>query len=351
MSRPLRDRGVLVLAAAAIAGACSGAAKRPPDAIVFSHHVHAEQGIACGDCHADVSRDAEAPVRARMRMGECGACHDVRDRAKCGACHTNPEAPATYGDFPETHLVFSHQRHAERSSDCAACHAGAASAPALSPGRRLLPAHPECNACHQGDVDAGRCQLCHDRLDLDPRRPQSIYSHEEGFFARHGLKAAGAQDQCAMCHDQSFCAECHARTMTVTPALRHPDRPDRNRVHEGDWISKHVLEARRGDTGCLKCHGTSFCAACHERSGVGGATGARNPHPGSWMSPGAADSHGRAARRRIEECAACHDQGPASNCVACHRSGGVNPHPPGSVAAVARGERASHRMCRICHAD
>jgi c(7)-type cytochrome triheme protein len=355
MRRAPFDLRLRLLAAAAIVGACSAATIHtpPPDAILFSHHVHLEQGLSCDDCHAQVMRDAADPaVKERMKMSACGDCHDVQDKAKCGTCHTTPQ-PEAYGELPETHLLFSHERHAERTTDCAACHAGATTAPNFSPKDRLLPAHPECNACHQKDMDAGRCRLCHDRLDFDPRKPKAVYSHEEGFFERHGLKAAaGEQDQCAECHDQSFCADCHARTTTVTPALRFPERVDRNRIHEGDWISRHVIEARTGDTACLKCHGTSFCDACHERSGVGGATGQRNPHPSSWMAPGAsADNHGRAARRHIEECAACHDQGPASNCVQCHRSGGVNPHPPGGQSAVPRSERAHHKMCKICHSS
>ena len=354
MRRLFGDRGLRLLAAAAIVGACSAATvKGPRDTITFSHHVHAEQGLACADCHAAVKRDAEDPeAKARMKMSACGDCHDVQDAAKCGTCHTNAAAPETYEALPETHVLFSHERHAPRTEDCAACHAKAADAPSFTDKDRLLPAHPECDACHQKDMDAGRCQLCHDRLDLNPRTPKTVYSHAPGFFERHGRKAAaGEQDQCAVCHDQSFCADCHARTMTVTPALRFPERVDRSTVHGGDYISKHVLEARTGDTGCLKCHGTSFCEACHEREGVGGAIGQRNPHPPGWMTPGSAENHGREARRHIEECAACHDQGPASNCVQCHKSGGVNPHPPGGQSPVPRSERAHHKMCKICHTD
>ena len=351
MRRHLGNKRLRLLAAAAIVGACSAATKQAPDTILFSHDVHPEQGIACGDCHGELSEDAERDVDPLMKMAACGDCHDVASKDGCGTCHTNAAAPATYNRPPATHLVFSHERHEERAADCARCHAKAAAAPLISARNRLLPGHPECNACHQGDMDSGRCQLCHDRLDLYRRKPETLYSHEPGFFDRHGLKAAGGQDVCATCHDPSFCADCHAKTMTVVPSFRWPDRPDRSFMHEGEWISRHVIEARSGDTSCMKCHGTSFCAACHERTGAGAAVGRTSPHPSTWMEPGAADSHSRAARRRIAECASCHDQGPASICVRCHKSGGVNPHPPGWKPPVSRNERASHKMCGICHVD
>jgi hypothetical protein len=347
----LCDKRLRLLAAAAIVGACSAATRHAPDTIVFSHNVHTEQGVACGDCHKGLGEDAEREVDPIMKMAACGDCHDVDSATGCGTCHTNASAPGTYARTPATHLLFSHERHEARAPDCARCHAKAANAPAISAKNRLLPGHPQCDTCHQRDMDSGRCQLCHDRLDLYARKPETLYSHEPGFFERHGLKAAGGQDVCATCHDASYCSDCHAKTMTANPSIRFPERAVRNFVHDGDYISRHVIEARSGDTSCMKCHGTSFCAACHERTGVGGATGRVSPHPATWMQAGAADSHSRAARRRIAECASCHDQGPASICVRCHSTGGVNPHPPGWKAPVPRADRAKHKMCGICHTD
>jgi len=344
-----RTVAIVLLVLAALIAACS-AVTTSRDVIVFSHHLHTEQGLTCADCHGAVERDAEERVDAIPSKSGCADCHDVDSEDGCGTCHRNPDDPGPW-DRPEpgaSHLLFSHQLHRERSSDCAACHGDAAHAPDLAAGE-LAPGHDECGACHGQDLDTGRCVLCHDRLDLYPRRPETIYSHEKGFFDRHGAAAAGNQADCAVCHDQSFCGDCHARTTTVRPSLRFPERIDRRFVHRGDWQSRHALEARVGDTSCLKCHGTSFCSSCHERSGVGGALGRKSPHPPEWMLPGTARSHSRAARRRIAECASCHDQGPASNCVQCHASGGVNPHPPGWKSPVPASERSTHRMCRICH--
>jgi hypothetical protein len=346
MSRGVAQ-GMLLLAA--VIAACS-AVTNGRNGIVFSHHLHTEQGIGCIDCHGAVERDAEQRVQAVPGKPGCADCHDVESEADCGSCHRDTDDPGSW-DRPEPgsrHLLFSHQLHGERSSDCADCHGDAAHAPELAAGE-LAPGHDECGACHRADLEAGRCRLCHDRLDLYQRRPETFYSHEENFFDRHGARAKGNQTDCAVCHDQSFCADCHARTMTVRPSLRFPERVDRRFVHRGDWQTRHAFEARAYDTSCLKCHGTSFCSSCHERTGVGGAIGRKNPHPPEWMLPGTAKSHSRAARRRIAECASCHDQGPASNCVMCHASGGVNPHPPGWRPPVPASEKTTHRMCRICH--
>jgi hypothetical protein len=369
MKRFPLDGNLLVVLGAAVGVACSTVAPGPRDAIVFSHHVHTEQGVACNDCHGALARDAEGKVDAIPRKPDCASCHDVQAKADCKTCHANPAAPAPWSRPPQAHLVFSHEAHLARVTGCDACHRDAAHAPALAPGRRLLPSMSDCARCHQDDLDSGRCPKCHERLDLYPQKPETLYQHKEGFFAHHGARAMGSESVCATCHDQSFCADCHAKNATVTLAIRYPERIDREFIHRGDWISRHSMEARLGETSCLKCHGTRFCTSCHERQGVGGQLGSRMPasHGKGWMAAGGAESHGRAARRDIMACASCHDQGPRSNCVKCHSAnGGVNPHPPGFACTNCHEPRlegspggfhevfngkppSKHKMCRICH--
>ncbi len=338
---------ILGFAGAMIVTACTVITAR--DTVVFSHHLHTEQEISCADCHASVSADAERAV-SPMAMENCGDCHDIEDAENCGSCHTNPEKPSTYEERAETHLHFSHQAHGDAAADCASCHRNAAHASSLATGVQMRPGHPECNTCHQKELDVGRCDMCHDRLDVYQRKPQDSFSHEHDFFTKHGLKAVGNEVACATCHDQSFCGDCHNRNQTQRPSVRYPQKVDRNFIHAGDWISRHTAEARIGRSNCLKCHGVSYCNACHERSGRGAHLGLSSPHPGGavWMASGP-QSHGAQARRSILSCASCHDQGASSNCVTCHRSGRVNPHPPGWKAPVPLREREDHPMCGICH--
>ncbi len=336
---------------AVIVTACSVATKKTPDSIIFSHHLHSEQGLGCDDCHAPLLAPASTTAHPIPAKQLCADCHEIDEERSCGTCHRNTKEPSTWTGRGPSHLIFSHKDHVDNGSECQDCHEGAAHWPDRQGKAQKGPEHPDCASCHQKELDAGKCKMCHERLDLNSEKPEQIFSHKPGFFKRHGLKAEGSEDMCAQCHDQSFCADCHAKTMTIKPSYRYPEQVDREFMHRGDWISKHPQKARMGDTGCLKCHGSSFCSSCHERSGIGGHLGRVSTHPADWASATGATSHGRAARRRISECASCHDQGPASVCVHCHRSGGIKPHPPGWDPPVPVTERASHEMCRICHSN
>jgi hypothetical protein len=95
----------------------------------------------------------------------------------------------------------------------------------------------------------------------------------------------------------------------------------------------------------VKCHRTSFCQDCHSRKGF--ALDFRNQHdihPSDFLS-----SHGRAARRDILTCAACHEKGAATSCIDCHSAvklPGVNPHPAGFKSKLSKSTDA---VCILCH--
>ncbi len=345
-----RGPGTALAALAALA-ACSVFAPKVRDSILFSHRQHVkDEQLQCEECHADIVNDTERKVQAIPGKQACADCHEVEDEESCGECHRRADSPSSWDRPGPAHLWFSHERHQQRKIVCGTCHRRISGNNDISPERRDLPGHDECETCHGDDLRTGRCALCHRQLHIYTRKPETLYSHRPGFFERHGRQAAaGGEQLCSTCHDQTFCADCHARTRTLAPAIRFPDRVDRSFVHRGDFRSRHALESRTGDTRCLKCHGRSFCAACHEKQGLGGRLGTRSPHPMPFVG------HSRAARRRIAECAACHDQGAASSCArpGCHGNAGgrrgINPHPPGWKPPVSAGERSSHRMCGICH--
>ncbi|MBN2524904.1 MAG: cytochrome c3 family protein [Deltaproteobacteria bacterium] len=346
-----------VLPGAVFVAACASTVSI--DEISFSHNLHSEQGLDCSDCHANVDEDAEKKLTP-MSMAQCGDCHDVEDKAQCKTCHTNAEASKGWPATTSSPLLFSHQTHRKRQpdamKDCAACHGAAATATTNASRKALMPQHAECNACHKKDLTMGRCELCHDRLDLYDMAQNDFYSHEPGFMGSHGKEAISAEARCALCHEQSYCADCHNKNATVRPSLRFPDKTDRAFMHSGDWMSRHALVSRTDPASCQKCHGVSYCTSCHNRMGVGaGVDQGGGNYPDShkdrirWLGPGP-QSHGSKARRDILSCASCHDKGAASNCVSCHQeSMGINPHPPGWQSPVPASERHSHPMCRICH--
>ncbi|MBN2344067.1 MAG: cytochrome c3 family protein [Deltaproteobacteria bacterium] len=327
------------------------------DEIIFSHNLHSEQGAECADCHSGVSEDAETKVTP-MSMDQCADCHDVEDESGCKTCHKNADDPASWQKPTPAPLLFSHQAHeardAESMQDCASCHSGAATATTSAKRTDMMPKHAECKTCHEKEINLGQCDMCHERLDLYDMAENDFYSHPPGFFERHGMKAAASESNCALCHDNSFCSDCHNKADTVRPSLKFPDKVNKSFMHSGDWMSKHALRSKTDPASCQKCHGVSYCSSCHNRNGIGAGVdqnGTNNPHPerSVWISPGPR-SHGAAARKDILSCASCHDQGAASNCVNCHHeSMGINPHPPGWKAPVSNSERSSHSNCGICH--
>lgn len=341
----------LVLGVVWIASGCATVAKDAQNPIIFAHHLHTEQGLGCGDCHTPGGESRLARMAVPQKP-ECAGCHDVESEETCATCHADPGDPRSF-ELREKRIVFSHTEHEEYGAACEDCHDGAAHWPVGHEGAGL--GHDDCRECHGDDFEKNRCAMCHERLAAENRAPVDVYDHGPGFMDRHGLEAKGGQDVCLSCHEQSDCADCHSRTRGVRPSVRNPEEIGRTFMHQGDWMSRHAIESRVGDSSCLKCHDNAYCSSCHERSGVGAGRSGASPHPSEWVAAGNALSHGRAARRRITECAACHDQGPASNCLECHSPLGGhqarNPHPPGWDPPVPRSQASSHEMCSICHVN
>ncbi len=180
--------------------------------------------------------------------------------------------------------------------------------------------------------------------------PQTFLKHDSGFARRHGVLARQKQKICQNCHAQQQCDDCHDVSQGLSVEKRRPDSIERHLVHRGDWMTRHPIEAKSQPSRCLKCHTVETCDSCHVRHGVSGnAVLGANPHPPGWVGTNTdgRSFHGTAARRDIVACAACHDQGPATNCIRCHKVGayGGNPHPNGWKSS--RSEGAA--MCRYCH--
>ncbi len=353
-------RAVLGGAALSLLGGCSAsvrvapAGQEPPDSILFSHSVHADQPVPCGSCHRGAEQADDLRARHSPKKEICAACHEVDKARFCGKCHSQPSRPrALPRAARDGHYRFSHRQHLAAGGDCLSCHAGAAVAPTLAqvPRPRM---RQDCLSCHvhKEQFAALRCQTCHLSLSLLPIEALAGFSHEGGdYLAEHGKQARGGADLCQTCHTQSFCADCHSSRGLALPSVRLAERTDRQLIHRGDFLSQHALRARADPGGCHRCHSPKACARCHRASGVSAsASGARSPHPPDWLSPASPNNHGVEARLRITQCAACHDRGALSNCVRCHKSVargglGLRPHPPG----FDRGDPRSEEVCRVCH--
>ncbi len=350
--RMARGTGI-ALAALGIA-ACAGMlgtrqAKQPGEEVRQSHAAHKD--IPCEMCHEDVPQANTVTDHLRPLEAKCLECHgDKKDQKECGYCHRDPARPGTYPAESHT-IIISHQAHLKLvKDDCTTCHVK------LSEYARPGPTPPtmkSCTKCHEHkvDFDEGRCGMCHTDLKRFPLKPVAEFSHAGDFVRQHAVIARSTAEACAQCHDQTFCADCHAQTAPMRVELKFSENVTSDFIHRGDYLTRHGLEARSDAALCQRCHGTSFCSACHNQENVGpGGTSPRSPHPAGWAYPGPT-SHAVSARRDIVNCASCHDQGPHSNCVGCHKVGGIggNPHPIQWQQKHKIAEVYGTAMCQYCH--
>lgn len=302
------------------------------------------QCLKCTSCHeGSTDTSAWAPPTSR----NCAGCHE--DSGHVFANSTRP--PST--PLPDgKRIVFDHDQHLgqkELKGQCVHCHAGAVG---VEGGAPLFPAMSTCLSCHhhQEQFDQNQCTSCHKATDLRGLEPKSFFAHDAAWGRRHGAIARVNPERCSTCHAQTSCDACHDTSRPQGVAMRNPDQLDRNLVHRFDWLSRHALEAQSQPGQCMTCHVRTECDACHSTRGVSASiSGGASPHPIQWASGlnPANNLHGPAARRDIASCAACHDQGPATNCVRCHKVGamGGTPHPMGWRST----EPTSAPQCAVCH--
>ncbi|HUJ24989.1 MAG TPA: cytochrome c3 family protein [Myxococcales bacterium] len=324
------------------------------DEILFPHALHKSKGVECIACHEGIW-DAKSLVPTTYLPDEakCLECHKAKKaEGKCEFCHADVRYA---GPWPkrEARLNIDHVAHLERTKeDCTVCHLR------LNEPRHPAPVsggHDACLKCHEHAdqfADAA-CKTCHIDMSKYPLKPVVEMSHLGDFLRRHPTVARASSASCATCHDQNFCNDCHAQTAMVPIEVKLIDRPDRRFIHRQDFLGRHSVEAAADPDSCRRCHSTASCNDCHTLSHVGGGySGSPNPHPPGWSLPGTGvQFHGDAARRDINSCAACHDQGAQSNCVGCHKVGGIggDPHPASFQSRHTITEAAQDSRCAACH--
>jgi hypothetical protein len=349
-------RHLFVVALIAVAGCSGNMRSEPPkqtDEIIFSHDFHQKLEFDCDTCHKGITENNDLAKASFLPKEEtCLECHaDQKESGECGFCHTDAKNPQTYARRAAVAAVVPHAKHAAAKVECAKCHTTLPepSKPVSTPAD-----HPTCLSCHEHEkaYAQGSCEGCHKDLTRFAVRPVATFSHEGDFLRTHGQQASTSAATCAKCHDQTMCADCHAKTVATRIELKFPEDVTSRFIHRGDYVSRHMLDARADNDSCAKCHGTTFCSSCHTANNLtASAQDPRSPHPPGWGFPGAREFHGPAARNDIVSCASCHDQGARSNCVTCHAVGGPggNPHPTSWLSRHDASEIAENGMCRTCH--
>ena len=293
----------------------------------------------CNSCHGGIT---EAEAQAIPTGSACVDCH-----GEAGAGMFSAQHERNVRFLTERTITFPHGKHLAMDAfrgQCFRCHPGVSDD---GKTETVFPAMPVCLECHEEQFSEGVCTPCHKSGNLATLVPKTFLRHDMTFIRRHGEEATRKAKVCSQCHAEKFCSDCHDMGQTMSVTARRPDAIERGVNHRGDFISRHAIEARTAPGRCTVCHEVSSCEGCHVQRGVS-ANRQRsvNPHPPGWMGTGD-ERHGRAARRDILTCAACHDQGPASNCINCHAHNGPggNPHPDGWSSA--RGLKDG--MCAFCH--
>lgn len=275
----------------------------PERELVFSHKLHAEQGVACGTCHAGIET-ATAPSTAFLPvMTACQSCHDgAQQRSECQTCHTSP---ATL--IPVTHEATDWRREHKRFA-------------------RLDQHENKCTSCHTEDS----CQECHTAANVQttkgaaPRfvpenRPlvsgkqllvkQSV--HELNYRFLHPLDVRSRRSDCSSCHEQrTFCADCHSKNQEAGFNAPRPEShraADFVRIGVGSGGGLHAELAERDIEQCAACHDVEgrdpACLLCHMD---------RTPGRGN-------DPKTHPARFRLGK---VDHPGPGSTCFDCHTDSG-----------------------------
>lgn len=259
--------------------------------------------------------------------------------------------------------------------------------------RSLYFAGSPCLTCHLPDSSAivperRACLQCHDQEFVEMVKfSRQVSTHGPLWGFSHGPDAKNRRIDCAACHQQNYCLNCHVQGPAQEMGkfgggLRN--------VHRSDFRVSHPLAARTNPRLCAACHEPDSCDSCHSdfrrRSGNSGraaspshrrvfgmgvdgdidaihadyrGTGALarcdDCHRHGSVAPSMhawGKDHAREARRSLHTCQACHPGG--DTCIKCHSAlggaGGVNPHGPGWSGRAERLRSASGgATCILCH--
>jgi hypothetical protein len=268
----------------------SGAVPRvriPPPNLKFSHAVHADQQIACSTCHGDfVADQVGLATRAQLpKMSLCLTCHDgTQAPAECITCHLAGPGGIVRTDFEQGRLIPSGVLRGDaHDMTFRTSHARVAQSDEKYCGNCHRPAF--CVECHDGAI-----------------KPMDFHGND--YVSIHAIEARRNSPDCSACHrQQTFCVACHARSGVGADQRASdfvPGDPQRAYHPPGWTMAGHGMEARRNIRQCASCHREQFCVDCH--SSQMGTVGV-NPHPPGWAFSNRCESLRRKAART---CLRCH---------------------------------------------
>ncbi len=184
--------------------------------------------------------------RPPPRAADCSTCHTQND---CASCHIAPMPPAAQA-LPERPQVrapgvgLELQRPVSHETPFfMTAHTVLASAAPAS-----------CNTCHTESY----CAECHQTARAPGYHPQ-------GFALRHSAAAGAQSSECSTCHNTAaFCRQCH-----IDMGMGAVGRLGRG-YHDAEplWLIRHGQGARQGLEQCASCHTQRECLQCHSQTGA-----------------------------------------------------------------------------------
>lgn len=309
----------------------SGEKQSRSDILKFSHKLHIEDaGMACSDCHGMVSESEKADDRNFPEKDICATCHDVNSEDNCTLCHVDMENLQSF-ENPKRSYFFNHKVHVTTEEmGCESCHSGIEKVD-MGDGAKI-PSQENCNTCHNGLKATMECLVCH---SMETQfRPDS---HVLDWQREHTVEIRAGGADCAHCHTNNYCQECHESTDLISTKILPDDfyatyspHADGEKglilktVHDLNYRFIHQIDALGKEKDCRTCHeASSYCGECHTSGANEGIRPAWHGGP-NWgaiaLSIGSGGGrHAELARRDIERCAACHDvQGADPTCILCH---------------------------------
>jgi hypothetical protein len=246
-----------------------------------------------------------------------------------------------------------------------------------------------CDTCHLAGArrivpDRQVCLSCHDQGLVNEASLSGTRTHGPVWALNHRLEAKSSAFDCAACHRQDYCLECHKSGFADEQGELGNNMIN---VHRSDFHVTHPIPARTDPQLCSSCHEPGFCSDCHNtfRRRIGRASGpshrrtfdlglTEDPREIQAIHAGFDETvncdtchlqgtvvpsfhewslgHAREARRNLMACQTCHADG--DTCLVCHRArGGVvgfNPHGRNWKDRQKRLNNASNgKTCKKCH--
>jgi hypothetical protein len=232
-------------------------------------------------------------------VGYCSTCH-VEERF-CGDCH-GMEMP-----HPEEFKTKTHPELAATKAD-------------------------KCELCHTA-AEPFFCDSCHHGTASDWEFDTAVAWGQQQHAA--AVRTNGVPGCLGVCHDISYCQDCHNATDPVPSSHQAADwlrRP-------AEELGEHAVSANDEITACEVCHGdggpnAAFCKSCHVLD---------MPHEQDFK-----DFHAATGRSDPAVCSNCHTY--RELCSDCHHEGAIDGQPWLRVHANTVNEQGGDGCFEKCHA-